>query len=105
MPKALIHQMSTLILVRGIRGMKYLTTKYAVINLYIDDTTNGTPTMAHIRRKAYIMPNLTTMLLIGINILAPEGVTLDFTAWSMTIASCENLTTSIQMSSQKVQLV
>ena len=60
--------------------MKYSTTEYAVIDLYINSTMNSTPTMAYIRREAYIVPNLATMLLIGIDVLVPKGVMLDFTA-------------------------
>ena len=82
---------------RGIGDATHLTEEYVILNLFINGKTSQGPATACLRREAHIVDNLKAKLLIGVDILAPEEMVLDFTIRTLTIGSCQGLVTPIRL--------
>ena len=80
-----IKRIPSPIKVRGIGTKEHNTCEYAVIPIYIP-SPNGK--VALIRRKIYIVDELSAKALVGINIIKPEGIILDTNKDLAIIGSC-----------------
>ncbi|MCJ1391660.1 hypothetical protein MMC18_004525 [Xylographa bjoerkii] len=74
--------------VRGFGETVYSSNKFAVFDLYIPCNGNK---IAKMSRGARVVNNLTVQVLVGMDIIAPEGIRINFSKRVATIASCENL--------------
>ncbi|MCJ1405587.1 hypothetical protein MMC11_008815 [Xylographa trunciseda] len=85
---------------RGIGETIHSSSQFAVFDLYIPCNGNK---IAKMSRGARVVKNLTVQVLVGMDIMAPEGITIDLSNRLATIASCENLQVplSINRNSQK----
>ena len=52
----------------------------------------GVPSAGKLTIKVHIMPELHAKLLIGVDVMCPEGLTICFDKESVSIASCQGLT-------------
>lgn len=80
-----IKQMPTFITVKGFGDKLYNTNEYIKLKMYIPGYNNHT---ALIERELHIMQNLNIKALIGIDIIAPEAIVLDFNKQTITIDVC-----------------
>lgn len=96
-PKSRIQKLGTPISIRGVGVATDLTDKYTIIDLYVDGQTVNGPKIAHLKRVAHIVDNLKAKLLISVDILAPEGMLVDFANKTMTMGSCQRLRTLIKL--------
>ena len=82
--------------VRGIGNDIHNCKEYAEFDLYVP-TANGK--LAKIHRGARIVDNLKAKMLIGMDILGPEGFTIDLPRRLVTITSCQDVEIPISIQS------
>ena len=70
--------MKSLITVRDIESIKYLTDEYVILNFYISDLINSQIEIIEITAEIYLVCNLKTKLLIEIDILKSEKMNISF---------------------------
>lgn len=84
-----IQKMPTPMKVRGLGTNQHDASEYARIAIYLPGSEGkGT---ALITREVHIVDNLSANILIGIDIMKPEGMVLDLGRDTMTIGSCQHL--------------
>ncbi|MCJ1432501.1 hypothetical protein MMC27_001858 [Xylographa pallens] len=88
--------------VRGIGETFLSSNKFAIFDLYIPCNGNK---IAKMSRGARVVENLPVHVLVGMDIIAPEGITINISKRLATIASCESLQVplSISQSTQEPQ--
>ncbi|CDM29722.1 hypothetical protein CBS147339_9622 [Penicillium roqueforti] len=74
-------------------GSQHLSDRYIVIQVYFLNKDIA----AELRIEAHIVKDLCAQLLIGMDVLGPEGFILDFPRSQAIIKSCENLTFPIAL--------
>ena len=74
-------------------GSQHLSDRYIVIQVYFLNKD----TAAELRIEAHVVEDLRAQLLIGMDVLGPEGFILDFPRSQAIIESCENLTFPIAL--------
>ena len=84
---AIIHKMNTLITIIRVGKTRHNTSKYILLNLYFPTINRW---LAYIRCEFHIIENLRVYTLIGIDIIMPEYVHLDFDRSIITVVACEN---------------
>lgn len=106
-PNCTITQYEQAIPVRGIGERIHNCSEYATFDLYIPGTVNGQPAIAQITRGARIVEGLRANMLIGMDILGPEDISMIIPKRELHIGSCNNLITSISITpkSARVQRV
>ena len=72
----------------GIRKTKYNISEYILLNLYFL-TINGR--LAHIQREFHIIKNLRAYTLIGIDIIMPEYIYLNFNRFITMVIAYKNI--------------
>ena len=70
--------MDILVQVSRIGNMKYISDKYVMLDIYIPETLEGQKAITHIHHEAHIINKLNAKLLIGVDILAPENICINF---------------------------
>ena len=89
LPTQKINTMSTPLKVRGIRASKHESGEFAALSLYFPGKNNtGQLVYASITCEINLVKGLKTNLLIGNNIMSPEGFLIDVKAKSALIGSC-----------------
>ena len=89
-----IKRIASLIKIRGLDTKEYNAYEYIVIPIYIPDKNNK---IILIRRKIYIIDNLSTKALININIIKLEDIILDTSKDITVISSYNSLYISISI--------
>ncbi len=87
-PQVTIHQMPSPIPVRGLGSAVHNSDQYARVDIYLPGKDGRT---AVISREVHIVNDLRAKMLVGIDILAPEGVTMDLQRKVAIIGSCDNM--------------
>lgn len=78
------------ITVRGIGKAKYTTTEIATFNLYFPAAEGyDGPSFAKIAVRAHLVPSVKAQLLVGTDVLVPEGIVLNFNNRCAVIESCK----------------
>lgn len=90
-----VNKLQGLIAVNGI-GSQYLSAEWIKLNIYF----LRPKAIAKLIIEVYLVPDLKAKLLIGIDILGPKGVTLNFYCKKATIASYGNIDFSITIQSK-----
>ena len=75
--------------------------KYIQLNLYLSDILNDESTTIHITQNVHLVNDLHTNLLIEMNIIDPEWISIDILAQKIIIDECWNLLVIINITSQK----
>ena len=95
LPHAVIKKSKTPINVRGIGSARHATDEYCLLDLYIPGMAIGKASVAHIRREVHIVENLKAKMLMGVDILGPERMSIDIGEEKLLIRSCDGLTADI----------
>ena len=93
----IIKKIKVSINVRDIGAVRYVIDKYYLINLYIPGVTYRKKSITYIRREVYIVDDLKVKILIRVDILSPERISIDINKEKLLIRSCNNLTTDIKI--------
>ena len=88
-----IYKIPTPINIKGIRTKRYDASKYAIIKLFI--LNKDALYIGVIKRKLYLVDDLTANALIGINIISPKGIIINLTVNIITINAYGNFTIPI----------
>lgn len=99
-PEATIRRMASSISVRGIGTTNHSTNEYVLLDIYIPGTDGR---IAHIQRELHIVEELRANVLIGIDIMGPEGITPDMRKKIPVIKSCDGISTPLTITSQSNQ--
>ena len=97
-PQAVLRATTIPINVRGIGAHACKCTEYTSIPFYIPGEKNGKPLIAHFTRYAYVVDNLKANMLIGVDVLAPEDMEINFRMRRLTIGSCGGISAKINLS-------
>jgi len=73
-PNIEVRKIVTPITIRGISEKKYKASEYINVNLYLLGEEGHT---ILIRRELYVFDNLLVRVLIGVDVIKPEGFTID----------------------------
>ena len=82
-----IKKMPTPMRVRGLGTRQHDASEYTCISMYLP----GSKGTAMITREVHIVDNLSANVLIGIDIMKPEGMVLDLPRDVLVVGSCEGL--------------
>jgi hypothetical protein len=75
---AKIKQLNILIMVKGVGGKSHSSVDYMVLNFYIKGSTNKTKNVvAHIQWEIHVVDNLGPKLLMGMDIISLEQISID----------------------------
>lgn len=97
LPSAEIRKMSTPMPVRGVGNKIIHTNEYVQIEMFVDGTIGGKPATGSFIVEAHIVEDLKANMLIGIDTLEPQGISIDFTTASAKIRACEELTVPVNV--------
>ena len=91
LPTAVIQRTQTSVKVRGIEDREHDSSEYTTIDLYIPGSSNtaGEPSIVQIKREVHIVDHLRARMLIGADILGPEGMVPDLQNRRLLIGSCK----------------
>ena len=78
----------------GVGKIKYNIFEYILLNLYFLIIDRR---LAYIQHKFYIIKNLRAYTLIGINIMVPEHIHLDFNRFIVMVAAYKNIKFNISI--------
>ncbi len=93
-----IRRMATPLNVRGLGTNKHETSEYIIASIYFaGKNPQGKPVRGVIRREVHLVDNLKANMLIGNDILGPEGISIDGANSKATIASCQGMTIPIEI--------
>ena len=95
-PDAEVKTVPTTVRVRGIGKDKQAASQYVNITIYLP----GNGGIARLQREVHIIDMLKAGLLLGLDILKPEGIIVDPSREAMTIQSCNSLIVPIQVHSR-----
>ena len=102
LPNAKVKTMASPMEVRGIGPSSHNASQYVLVDIYLRGN-NGR--IAHLTKELHLVDELKANLLMGIDILAPEGIDVQLSRQTATIASCADveIPISIQTRSSKVR--
>lgn len=86
--------MASPILVRGLGTSNQSTNEYVLLQIYSPGLDGC---VALIKRESHIVDDLRAKVLIAVDILAPEGITLDMGRCMTTIHSCEKIQATLRI--------
>jgi hypothetical protein len=98
-PDANILTRASGVSVRGIDNKSQKTSSYVVLQLYIPTYEEGTgkKKMAEIRREFHIVSDLRCKMIVGMDIIEPEGIVIDSQKRLASIKSCGGLRFKLQI--------
>ena len=95
-----IKKTSSPIPVRGLGNKVHYSSEYFVVDMYFQGVSNDVSSTAHIRREIHVVDDLKVNVLVGVDILAAESMLLDFGKKTLSIGSCQDLVTDIDILSK-----
>jgi hypothetical protein len=106
-PDAAILTRASGVSVRGIDNKAQQTSTYVVLQLYMPayDPSNGSSKIAEIRREFHIVSDLRCKLIIGEDVIEPEGFVIDSQARKASIKSCDNLNVKLRITPKGRQVM
>jgi hypothetical protein len=94
-PDLKIYHMQEPINVRGIGTTKYPTDEYVKLDFYIPGLVNGRIEAIEIIAEVHLVRNLKAKMLVGVDILDPEGLDISFSNRTLTTCRVEGWGTDI----------
>ena len=89
-PASPISKMATPLRVRGVGSSHHETSEYITQRIYLPATDDdGKPILACLHRELHIVDNLRAKMLIGNDIIGPEGIVIDVANKQARIGSCK----------------
>ena len=86
-----IKHMGSKVRIRGIGSQIHLSDEFIVLTFYLRGKLNGQQAAAAITRELHVVDELKANMLIGNDIITPEGMCLDFSKQQLLIGSCQNI--------------
>lgn len=83
-----IRKMASPITVRGLGTTQHESTDYVIASMYFSGIKDGVPTKALIQREIHLVKDLKANMLIGNDIITPEGIVMDTRKQEANIRSC-----------------
>ena len=85
-----VAKISTPLKVRGVDTSKHETSEYVTIPIYLPGTDkNSSPILMYFRKELHIINSLRAKMIIGNNIIGPEGIIINLAHQKATIGSCD----------------
>ena len=84
--------MSTPITVRGIGSRRYKASEYAILEIFLPGNTRR---LGLIEREFYIVDDLSAKALVGVDILKPEDITINFVRDIIVLRAYDNIVVPI----------
>lgn len=69
-------------------GSRVQCSTYIKLSIFMFGTLHGTSSAAKLSIEAHIVPELRAKLLVGVDVMQPEGFTISFGKELVSIASC-----------------
>jgi hypothetical protein len=106
-PDATILTRATNVSVRGIDNQVQKTSNYVVLQVYIPghDATNGQIKLAEIRREFHIVPDLRCKMIIGEDIIEPEGIIIDSRDRKARMGACNDFVFKLRITPKGRQIL
>jgi hypothetical protein len=101
LPNARVQHTKSPILVRGIGSTKHSTSEYVDLDLFFSGSASGKPAVGRIRREVHVVEGLRAGMLMGVDILGPERMVIDFAANKLIVGSCQGLSVDIAVKSRE----
>src|SRR5436189_6056356 len=92
--------MKSLITIRKIETIKYLTNEFVILNIYISELINSRIKMIKIITKVYLVHNFKIKLLIDVNVLDSKEMNISFYIYFLIINSEDECKSSIHIYTQ-----
>ena len=89
--------------IKGVDISKFSIRKYIVQNIYFTGYIGGKPVEFCVKRELYIVKELNAKVLIGLDIMGPEGFTLDIPGRTMTVTQNKDLVCAITVTPKEGQ--
>ncbi|KAI0996568.1 hypothetical protein K3495_g11612 [Podosphaera aphanis] len=87
-PKIKLSIMPTPMMVRGIGSHVHDASHFANLDIFFPD---GKGNAGHIKRELHVVNNLPAKILLGIDIMTPEGWCVDFGSETLSLPHCANI--------------
>ena len=100
-PDTKINTMPTPMEVRGIESVAHNANQFALMDIYLQGTDGC---VALIQREVHLVDELKANMLIGIDILAPEDVSINLSKQEAIITSCANVHIPLSIETQSGQI-
>lgn len=91
LPDTVIQKTASKITVRGIGSRTHECQNYVRLSLYLPGSLNGKVVVAHLERDVHLVDNLRANLLIGMDIIGPERISMDIPSRKAIIGGCRNM--------------
>lgn len=101
-PHTVTHRMSSPIPVRGLGATIHNSDQYAKVDIYLTGVDGRT---AVITREAHIVNDLRAKMLVGIDVLATEGITMDLPRKIAVISSYANIKVPLTITTKSTNQV
>lgn len=96
-PQVEIKRMVSPSSVRGIGTQLHDTSSYAVLDFYVPGTAENNQVLAHFKGEVHLVDDLRANVLIGMDIVGPEKMKLNFENNTLTIPTCKGFQAPIQV--------
>jgi hypothetical protein len=90
-PKAHVANMPVPIRIKGIASDAHMSNLYSVIRLFVPGQSKGEPVLVEMELELHLVQGLNCHMLVGIDILSPYGISLDFGTSLLRIPSCDTV--------------
>ena len=97
LPNLIISKMPAPVNVRGIGNALHECTTYAMLDIFLDGSSQTAPARGHIHREFHVVKNLKCKILLGMDILGAEQMNIDLANKVMVIPTCKDLVVSIRI--------
>jgi predicted nucleic acid-binding Zn ribbon protein len=106
-PEATILTRATNVSVRGIDNQVQKTSNYVVLQVYIPghDAADGQIKLAEIRREFHIVPDLRCKMIIGEDIIEPEGIVIDSRDRKARMRACNDFVFKLRITPKGRQIL
>ncbi len=103
--KIIVLEMSTFINVRDINNALHQSSFYVMLDLYLDELINESKTRDHVRREFHLVDELKCKLLMNLNIMTSEKMTINLADKSLIVFTCEILVRINSKSNSRIRRI
>jgi hypothetical protein len=106
-PEAMILTRTSSVSVRGLDNRTQKTPSYVVLQLFVPgyDTTDNKIKLAEIRREFNIVGDLRCKMIVGEDVLEPEGIVIDSQARKASVKSCCHFAFKVRITEKGRQIL
>lgn len=100
-PTIIIHKTKPAIKMREIGSKIHDSSEYVELDLYIHEKAKNKAAIAHLKAEFHLIDDLKADILIGMDVMRPEDIILNFEERFMTIPTCQNFEAPISIRRKK----